>query len=38
MPAEFSVLSISHAVRKTPDLANTQAFTKWAMAHQDVLF
>jgi hypothetical protein len=38
MPAEFSVLSISHAVRKTPDLANTQAFTKWAVAHQDVLF
>ena len=38
MPAEFSVLSISHAVRKTPGLANTQAFTKWALAHQDVLF
>jgi hypothetical protein len=38
MPAEFSVLSISHAVRKTPDLANTQAFTKWALVHQDVLF
>ena len=38
MPAEFSVLSISHAVRKTPDLANTAAFTKWAVGHQDVLF
>jgi hypothetical protein len=38
MPAEFSVLSISHAVRKTPELANTAAFTKWALAHQDVLF
>ena len=38
MPAEFSVLSISYAVRKKPELANTQAFTKWAVAHQDVLF
>jgi hypothetical protein len=38
MPAEFSVLSISYAARKNPDLTNTQAFTKWAMAHQDVLF
>ena len=38
MPAEFSVLSISHAVRKPPGLANTQAFTRWSVAHQDVLF
>lgn len=38
MPAEFSVLSVSYAARKNPDLTNTQAFTKWAMAHQDVLF
>ena len=38
MPAEFSVLSVSYAVRKKPELANTQAFTKWALAHQDVLF
>jgi hypothetical protein len=38
MPAEFSVLSVSYAVRKKPELANTQAFTKWAVAHQDVLF
>jgi len=38
MPAEFSVLSISYAVRKKPELANTQAFTKWAVGHQDVLF
>jgi hypothetical protein len=38
MPAEFSVLSVSYAVRKTPELANTQAFTRWALAHQSVLF
>lgn len=38
MPAEFSVLGVSYAVRKTPELANTQAFTSWAVAHQDVLF
>jgi hypothetical protein len=38
MPAEFSVLSVSYAVRKKPELANTQAFTKWAVGHQDVLF
>lgn len=38
MPAEFSVLSISYAVRKKPELANTQAFTNWAIKHQDVLF
>lgn len=38
MPAEFSVLGVSYAVRKTPELANTQAFTSWAVSHQDVLF
>ena len=38
MPPEFSVLTISYASRRNPDLANTQAFTKWAMAHQNVLF
>jgi len=38
MPPEFSVLTISYAARKNPDLANTQAFNKWAIAHQDVLF
>ena len=38
MPAEFSVLSISHAVRRSPELANTAAFTGWSVAHQDVLF
>lgn len=38
MPPEFSVLTISYACRKKPELANTQAFTKWSIAHQDVLF
>jgi len=38
MPAEFSVLTISTAVRKNTDLTSTQAFTKWAIEHQDVLF
>jgi hypothetical protein len=38
MPPEFSVLTISYAARKNPDLANTQAFTKWSISHQDVLF
>jgi len=38
MPADFSVLTVSYAARKKPELANTQAFTKWAMKHQDVLF
>jgi hypothetical protein len=38
MPADFSVLTVSYASRKKPELANTQAFTKWAMKHQDVLF
>lgn len=38
MPPEFSVLMVSIAARRNPDLANTQAFTKWSIAHQDVLF
>lgn len=38
IPAEFSVLTISYACRKNPDLANTQAFIKWSLKHQDVLF
>jgi hypothetical protein len=38
MPADFSVLTVSYAARKNPSLSDTQAFTKWAMAHQDVLF
>ena len=38
MPPEFSVLSVSYALRSNPDLANTQAFVKWSVKHQDVLF
>ena len=38
MPADFSVLTVSYASRKKPELANTQAFNKWVLAHQDVLF
>ena len=38
MPPEFSVLSMSMAARRDPDLANTQAFTKWSINHQEVLF
>jgi hypothetical protein len=38
MPPEFSVLSISYAARKNPDLASTKAFTDWAVKHQDILF
>lgn len=38
MPPEFSVLTVSYACRRNPDIANTQAFTKWAMTHQSVLF
>ena len=38
MPPEFSVLTVSYAARKKPELANTNAFNKWAIAHQDVLF
>lgn len=38
MPPEFSVLAVSYAVRRNADLANTQAFVKWSIKHQDVLF
>jgi hypothetical protein len=38
MSGDYSAVSMSMAVRRDPSLANTQAFTKWAVAHQDVLF
>lgn len=38
IPDEFSVLCMSLACRRDPAIANTQAFTSWAVAHQDVLF
>lgn len=38
IPAEFSVLCMSLACRRDPTIANTTAFTKWAVNNQDVLF
>lgn len=38
IPPEFSVLTMSSACRRNPELANTQAFTKWAVKNQSVLF
>lgn len=38
IPGEFSVLSMSLACRRDPQLANTKAFTSWAVSHQDLLF
>jgi hypothetical protein len=38
MAPEFSVLTVSSACRRDPDLANTQAFVKWSLKHQHVLF
>jgi len=38
MPQTFSVLTVSTVLRRDPDLANTEAFTKWSVKHQDVLF
>jgi hypothetical protein len=38
MPPEFSVLCVSYAVRKKAELAETQAFTKWILNHEEVLF
>lgn len=38
MPAEFSVLSVSLAVKRDDDLCNTGAFNNWVIKHNDVLF
>jgi hypothetical protein len=38
IPREFSVLTMSSALRRDTTLASSQAFTKWAVDHQDVLF
>ena len=38
MPPEFSVLTVSQAARRSPELASTAAFTQWAVKHNDVLF
>ena len=38
MAPEFSVLAVSMAVRRDDELTETQAFTQWSIAHQEVLF
>jgi hypothetical protein len=38
MPPEFSVLTVLYATRKNKELADTQAFVKWSLKHQDILF
>jgi len=38
MPAEFSVLCMSTAVKRDAELANTEAFNKWSVDQQQVLF
>jgi hypothetical protein len=37
MPPEFSVLCVTDAIRRTPDVKHTPAFTRWAANHHDVL-
>lgn len=38
LPAEFSVLMVSLALKRDPMLSSTQAFIQWSLKHQDVLF
>lgn len=38
MPGEFSVLGVTLAIKKTPELTSTKPFIDWAVNHQDVLF
>lgn len=38
MPPEFSVLTVTMAVRRDNGLATTAAFTAWSVKHADVLF
>jgi hypothetical protein len=37
MPAEFSVLCVTEAVRRNPTIQQTPAFTKWATKHNHLL-
>jgi hypothetical protein len=37
LPEEYAVLGIKHSTMRDPTLANTVEFTKWAVAHQDIL-
>jgi len=38
MPSEFSVLTVSQAVRRDPALVNTKVFSDWAKKYKSVLF
>ncbi len=38
MPAEFSVLAMSMAVRRDPMVTSTKGFIDWSIRHQSVLF
>jgi len=38
IPAEFSVLCMSMAVRRDPMVTSTKGFIDWSVAHQSVLF
>ena len=38
MPPEFSVLTVSHAARREPELTDTKTFADWAIKNQSVLF
>lgn len=38
MPAEYGVLVVKDAITRTPALQSTPEFTRWAIAHQDVVF
>lgn len=36
IPAEFGVMSMTHATRKQPDLVNTTAFVEWAVDNKSI--
>ena len=38
VPPEFSVLTMSTAIRRDSDLCNTKAFVDWSVKHNEVLF
>ena len=38
MPKEFSVLTVSQALKRDSELANCNAFVDWSVANQEVLF
>ena len=37
LPAEFSVLLMTDAVTRNPEITSTRAWIEWASAHNDVL-